>query len=76
MLARHLRTRIMQRMDRPTFEALKRIMEQIGLRSTYPSGLRDDLLHVAAWMREVEKEIDDVETLGTNDPRRVLREVR
>jgi hypothetical protein len=38
--------------------------------------LRDDWRQVAAWMDEVEKDIDDLETLGTDDPRRELRELR
>ena len=56
-------------MDRPTFEALKRIMERIGLRAGDPQSLRDDWLLVAAWMQKVEEALDDVETLGTDDPR-------
>jgi hypothetical protein len=62
-------------MDRPTFEALKRIMERIGLVTGAPQDLRDDWLLVAAWMQEAEREIDDLETLGT-DARPTLREVR
>jgi hypothetical protein len=63
-------------MDSPTFEALKRIMERVGLRSSDPQSQRDDWLQVAAWMQKVEEALDDVETLGTDDPRRNLREVK
>ena len=63
-------------MDIPTFDALQRIMELIEPRSGAPAELRDDWHRVAAWMQEVEKDIDDLETLGTDDPRRELREVR
>ena len=66
----------MRGMDRPTFEALKRIMERIGLRAGDPQSLRDDLLQVAEWMQKVEEALDDVETLGTDDPRRNLHEVK
>jgi hypothetical protein len=51
-------------MDRRTFEALKRIMELIEPRSGAPAELREDWHRVAAW------------TLGSDDPRRVMREVR
>jgi hypothetical protein len=36
----------------------------------------DDWLRVTAWMDEVAAEIGDLETLGTGDTRRELREVR
>jgi hypothetical protein len=38
--------------------------------------IRNDWLHVMGWMQEVEDELDDVGTLGTDDPRREHREVR
>jgi hypothetical protein len=31
---------------------------------------------VATWMQEAARDIDDLETLGTDDPRRELREAR
>jgi hypothetical protein len=62
-------------MDRATFEALQRIMELIEPRSGAPAELREDWHRVAAWMDEAAIEIDDLETLGTDDPRRQLREV-
>jgi hypothetical protein len=66
----------MRGMDRPTFEALQRIMELIRPRGTTPMELHDDWQRVVAWMHEAARDIDDLETLGTNDPRRGLREVR
>jgi hypothetical protein len=63
-------------MDRRTFEALKRIMELIEARSGAPAELREDWHRVAAWMQEAAKDIDDLETMGSDDPRRVMREVR
>jgi hypothetical protein len=66
----------MRGMDRPTFEALKRILERARPRNFDPKHIRNDWLQVVGWMQEVEKELDDVETLGTDDPRRELREVR
>jgi hypothetical protein len=39
-------------------------------------GRTDDWLEVSAWMQENDKDITDLETLGTSDPRRKLREVR
>lgn len=63
-------------MDRPTFNALKRIMELIQPRPGTPTELREDWHHVASWMQEAARDIDDLETLGTDDPRRRLREVR
>jgi hypothetical protein len=63
-------------MDRPTFDVLKRIMELIRPRGTTPIELREDWQQVAAWMQEAARDIDDLDTLGTDDPRRTLREVR
>ena len=39
------------------------------MRAGDPQSLRDDWLQVAAWMQKVEEALDDVETLGTDDPR-------
>jgi hypothetical protein len=50
-------------------------MERIGLRSSDPKPLRDDWLQVAAWMQEIEEEVDDLETLATDDLRLELRAV-
>ena len=61
-------------MDRPTFEALQRIMELIEPRSGAPAELREDWHRVAVWMEEAAEDIDDLETLGTGDPRRTLHE--
>jgi hypothetical protein len=36
----------------------------------------DDWLRVTAWMDQAATEIDDLETLGTDDLRRELRDVR
>jgi hypothetical protein len=63
-------------MDKATFDALKRIMELIEPRSGAPAELREDWHRVAAWMQEAARDIDHLETLGTDDPRRVFREVR
>jgi hypothetical protein len=63
-------------MDNPTFEALKRIMELIEPRSGAPAELREDWHRVASWMQDAARDNDDLETLGTDDPRRGLREVR
>ena len=62
--------------DSPTFDALQRIMDAMRPRVSYDKQLTDDWLRVTAWMDEVATEIDDLETLGTDDPRRELREVR
>jgi hypothetical protein len=62
-------------MDRPTFDALQRIMELIQPRSG-AAELREDWHRVAAWMQEAARDIDDIETLGTDNPRMELREVR
>jgi hypothetical protein len=51
-------------------------MELIEPRSGAPAELREDWHQVAAWMNEFATEMDDLETLGTDDPRRVMREVR
>jgi hypothetical protein len=63
-------------MDKPTLDALKHLMEHIGLRATDSKSLHEDWLRVAAWMQEEEKELDYLETLGTDDPRHDLRGVR
>ena len=63
-------------MDRPTFEALKRLMELVRPHLGEAKGRTDDWLEVSAWMQENDKDITDLETLGTSDPRRKLREVR
>ena len=42
---------------------------------TEVKGRTDDWLDVSAWMKEAEREIDDVETLGTNDPGHEFRPV-
>jgi len=63
-------------MDSPTFEALQRIMELIEPRPGAPAELREDWHRVASWIQETARDIDDLETLGTDDPRRDLREVQ
>jgi hypothetical protein len=63
-------------MDTPTFDALQRIMDAMQPRVGRNKQSTDDWLRVTAWMDEVATEIDDLETLGTDDPRRQLREVR
>jgi hypothetical protein len=63
-------------MESPTFEALQRIMDAMRPRVGNDKQASDDWLRVTAWMDEVATEIDDLETLGTDDPRRTLREVR
>jgi hypothetical protein len=63
-------------MDSPTFDALQRIMELIHPRPGTPMELREDWERVTAWMQEAARDIDDLETLGTGDQRRELREVR
>jgi hypothetical protein len=59
----------MRSMDRPTLEALQRIMELIQPRSGAPAELRDDWHRVASWMQDAAR---DIETLATHDPRRGL----
>ena len=54
---------------------LKRLMEHVGLRTSGSEFLREDWLRVGAWMQEAAEELDDLETLGT-DQRPTLREVR
>lgn len=63
-------------MDRPTFDALKRIMERAHPRKSDPKQVRNDWLQVMAWMDEAAHDLDDVGTLSTDDPRRELREMR
>jgi len=62
----------MRGMDSPTFEALKRIMELIEPRSGAPAELREDWHRVASWIQEAADDIDDLATLGTDDPCREL----
>jgi hypothetical protein len=38
--------------------------------------LQDDWLRVTHWMDEAEHDADDLDTLGTDDPRRRLRPAR
>jgi hypothetical protein len=63
-------------MNSPTFDALQRIMDRLQPQVSRDRKSMDDWLRVTAWMDEVAAEIEDVETLGTADPRRELREVR
>ena len=63
-------------MDSPIFEALQRIMDAMRPRLRHDKQLTDDWLRVTAWMDEVATEMDDLQTLGTDNPRRELREVR
>jgi len=60
-------------MDRDTFEAPKRFMERIGLRSNDPQGPRDDWMQVAAWMQETEKESDELESSAPTNARHCAR---
>jgi hypothetical protein len=60
-------------MDSPTFEALQRIMDAMRPRVGRDKQSTDDWLGVTAWMQEAAEDIDDLETLGTDDPRRGLR---
>jgi hypothetical protein len=59
-------------MDTTTFDALQRIMDVMRPLADGKQ-LRDDWLRVTSWMDEVVTEIDDLETLGTDDPSRELR---
>lgn len=52
-------------MDRDTFEALHRIMVHVSS-TNLSNGLHDDLDLVFSWMSEMEEEIEDVETLGSD----------
>ena len=61
-------------MDRPTFEALKRILERSRPRNFDSKQVRDDWMLVVAWMHEAERDLDDLESLGTDGPP-TLREV-
>ena len=63
-------------MDSPTFEALKRIMELIRPRGATPMELREDWQRVAAWMHDAARDIDDLDTLGTDDSRRQFRRLQ
>jgi hypothetical protein len=63
-------------MDSPTFDALQRIMDAMQPRVGRDKQSTDDWMRVTAWMDEVAVENDDLETLGTDDRRRELREVR
>jgi hypothetical protein len=60
-------------MDSPTFVAPQRIMDSIRPQVGRDRQSTDDWLRVIAWMDEVATEIDDLETLGTGDPRREVR---
>jgi hypothetical protein len=63
-------------MDSPTFDALQRLMDLLRPRLGRDKQSTDDWLRVTAWMDEVAIAIEDLETLGTDDARRKLREVR
>ena len=65
-----------EHMDSPIFEALQRIMDAMRPRVGRDKQSTDDWLRVTAWMDEVATQIDDLETLGTDEARRELREVR
>jgi hypothetical protein len=56
-------------MNRATFDALKRILERARPREFDPKHIRNDWLQVVNWLQEAEEELDDVESLGTDDPR-------
>jgi hypothetical protein len=60
-------------MDRPTFDALKKIMERAHPRKSDPVQVRSDWQLVMGWMDEAEHDLHDLDTLGTDDPRRELR---
>jgi hypothetical protein len=62
-------------MDSPTFDALQRILDRVRPQVGRDRKSMDDWLRVTAWMDEVGTEIDDLETIGSDDPRRALREV-
>jgi hypothetical protein len=63
-------------MDTPTLDALKRIMERARPRKSDPAQVRSDWHLVIGWMDEAAHDLDGLETLGTDDPRRTLRDVR
>jgi hypothetical protein len=65
-----------EHMDSPTFDALQRIMDRTRPQVRRDRQLMEDWLRVTAWMDEVATDIDNLETLGTGDPCRELREVR
>jgi hypothetical protein len=58
-------------MDRKTFEALQTIVNfaenAIGTGDVHPDAHYKAFEQVKGWMNEVHKEIDDVETLGTEN---------
>jgi len=63
-------------MESRTVDAVQRLMDAMRQRIGTDKQSTDDWLRVTAWMDEVATEIDDLDTLGTDDPRRELREVR
>jgi hypothetical protein len=62
-------------MDSSTFDAPQRIMDAMRPRVGRDRQSTDDWLRVTAWMDQVATEIDDLATLGTDDPRRMLRQL-
>ena len=64
-------------MDRRTYNALREIVTfaQRTHCEIHPDAHYKAFQKVFAWMREVEKGIDDLDTLGTDSPRRTLKPV-
>jgi hypothetical protein len=60
-------------MDRLTLEALKRIMERVHPRNSDPVQVRSDWHQVMGWIDEAAHDLDDLDTLGTDDRRLLSR---
>jgi hypothetical protein len=64
-------------MDKETFEALQELITfaQRTHCDVHPDAHHKAFQRVFAWMREAQKDIDDLESLGTDNPLRSLKPV-
>jgi hypothetical protein len=64
-------------MDKDTFAALQEIITfaQRTHCDVHPDAHHKAFQKVFAWMREAQKDIDDLESLGVDNPRRSLKPV-
>lgn len=64
-------------MDKDTFDALQEIVtfaERTHC-DVHPDAHYKSFQKVFAWMREARKDIDDLDSLGTDDPRRSFKPI-
>jgi hypothetical protein len=64
-------------MDKATFEALEEIVTfaQRTHCEVHPDAHYKAFQTILAWMREARKDIDDLESLGTDNPRRSIKPI-